>query len=419
MKALKVGIVGAGFAARYHVECLRRVYGVPLEILGVTSLRAESREAFAAERGLQAYESVEALLEEVDVLDVLSPPSAHYEQMLQAAEAGKHVIVEKPLTGYFGPADLGGAGVLPVSADAWPLPGATGEAPVVPSEDWRGDLAPKRPMLETVMERLASLAEAVAEAGVLCGYAENFVYAPAVQKEREILEKTGAQVLRMYGEESHNGSASAVYGIWRFAGGGSLIGKGCHPLGALLYLKRVEGLTRLKRPLRPVSVSARVHEITRLPGYDDQGFLRTDYHDIEDYGQMHVVFEDGTVADVITCELVLGGIYDYVEVFANNHRARCRLNPNDLMDTFNPRGETFADIYTVEKISTKEGWSPVAPDEYFTMGYQAELQDFLECMATGRQPQSGLELAIDTTATIYAAYVSAEEGGKEQEVPRL
>jgi predicted dehydrogenase len=402
MKPLRVGLVGAGFAAHYHEQCLRRVYGVPLEIAGVTSLRAESREAFAAARGLRAYESVEDLLADVDILDVLSPPSAHYEQMLQAAAAGKHVIVEKPLTGYFGPPEP-------------PLPqgeGAGGEA-------WRGDLAPKRPMLAAVMEGLSALAAAVAEAGVICGYAENFVYAPAVQKEREILEKTGAQVLRMYGEESHNGSASAVYGIWRFAGGGSLIGKGCHPLGALLYLKRVEGLARFGRPLRPATVSARVHEITRLPGYDDQGFLRTDYHDIEDYGQMHIVFEDGTVADVITCELVLGGIYDYVEVFANNHRARCRLNPNDLMDAFNPRGENFADIYTVEKISTKEGWSPVAPDEYFTMGYQAELQDFLECIATGRQPQSGLELAIDTTATIYAAYVSAEEGGKEEQVPRV
>ncbi len=404
MKPLRIGLVGAGFAADYHVECLRRVYGVPLEIVGLTSLRAESREAFAAARGLRAYDSVEALLQDVDVLDILSPPSVHQEQILQAAAAGKHFIIEKPLTGYFGPSEP-------------PLPAGAGAGSQ--ASPWRGDLAPKSPMLAAVMDSLAALSAAVSSAGVICGYAENFVYAPAVQKEREILEKTRAQVLRMYGEESHNGSASPVYGIWRFAGGGSLIGKGCHPLGALLYLKRVEGLTRLGRPLRPVSVSARTHEITRLPDYDDQGFLRTDYHDIEDYGQMHVVFEDGTVADVITCELVLGGIYDYVEVFANNHRARCRLNPNDLMDTFNPCGENFADIYTVEKISTKEGWSPVAPDEHFTMGYQAELQDFLECIAGRRQPQSDLALALDTTATIYAAYVSAEEGGKEQEIPRL
>ena len=46
-------------------------------------------------------------------------------------------------------------------------------------------------------------------------YAENWVYAPAVQKEREIVVKTGAQILRMIGEESHSGSHSPSYGIWR------------------------------------------------------------------------------------------------------------------------------------------------------------------------------------------------------------
>jgi predicted dehydrogenase len=221
------------------------------------------------------------------------------------------------------------------------------------------------------------------------------------------------------GEESHNGSWSPVYGIWRYSGGGSLIGKGCHPLSAMLYLKRVEGLTGRGSPIRPVRVSARTHELTRLPNYENKGFLRTDYHDVEDYGFMHVTFEDGTVADVITSEVVLGGIYDYVEVFANNHRTRCKLNPTGLLDTFNPKADQYADIYTIEKISTKEGWSQAAPDEYFTMGYQGEFQDFVTCAANGQAPQSGLQLALDTTATIYAAYVSDECRGQEVEIPLL
>jgi predicted dehydrogenase len=317
----------------------------------------------------------------------------HEEGILRAAEAGVGIICEKPLTGHFGPE---GAGA-----------------------EYRGNRAPKRPMLEDVVARLQRIADAVRSSGAFFGYAENFVYCPSVQKEREIIEKTGAQVLRMLGEESHNGSASDTYGIWRYAGGGSLIGKGCHPLGGMLYLKRVEGLARDGRPIRPLRVSARTHELTRLPGYRDAGVIRTDYHDIEDYGFMHVVFEDGTVADVVTCEVVLGGIYDYVEVFANNHRARCRIAPTGLLDAYNPVGETFANVYLAEKVSTQEGWSAVAPDENFTMGYGPELQDFLACAAAGEQPQSDLELALDTTATIYAAYVSAEETGAEEAVPRL
>ena len=72
-------------------------------------------------------------------------------------------------------------------------------------------------------------------------YAENWVYAPAIQKECEILHKSGAQILWMIGEESHSGSHSPSYGVWAEAGGGSLVGKGCHPLTAALYLKQEEG----------------------------------------------------------------------------------------------------------------------------------------------------------------------------------
>ncbi|MHB9134408.1 MAG: Gfo/Idh/MocA family protein [Armatimonadota bacterium] len=392
MSGLRVGIVGAGMAASYHVECLRRVYGVPVEIAGVTSLRAESRQAFGEARDIPVYDSLEAMLLHVDLVDICSPPSAHRDGILLAAKAKKHLIVEKPLTGFFGFRD---------------------------DEEFRGDTYPKAEMLREVVEVLQELAEVVGEAGISFGYAENFVYGPAIQKEREVLERTGAQILRMLGEESHNGSHSPVYGIWRYAGGGSLIGKGCHPLGALLYLKRCEGLARDGKPIRPVAVTSRTHELTRLPAYEDRGFIRTDYHDIEDSGWMHVIFADGTFGDVVTGEVTLGGIYDYVEVFANNHRARCRLSPTNLLDMYNPKDEQFHGIYLMEKLSSTEGWNSAAPDENLTMGYQAEIQDFITSAAAGHQPQSDLALAIDTTATIYAAYLSAERKGAEVEVPLI
>jgi predicted dehydrogenase len=393
VEKLRVGIAGVGFAGGFHLECLRRVHGVHVEVTGVTSLRAERRSAFGRKHGIAVFEDVHQMLDHVDVVDLCSPPYAHEEGILAAAEAGKGIICEKPLTGYFGPEGAG--------------------------EDYRGDQAPKGPMLEAVVERLRRIAAAVRKAGVFFGYAENYIYAPSIQKEREIVQKSGAQVLRMIGEESHNGSGSPVYGIWRFAGGGSLIGKGCHPLGGILYLKRIEGRAGNGQPIRPVSVCARTHQITRLPNYRDLGHIRTDYHDIEDYGLMHVTFEDGTVADVVTSELVLGGVYDFVEVFANNHRTRCLISPTGLIDTYNPKGEQFADIYLMEKVSTQEGWVQAAPDETFTMGYQAELQDFMTCAATGGRPQCDLDLGVDTVATIYAAYVSDEQHGAEVEVPQL
>ncbi len=354
-------------------------------MVAVTSARPESRDAFGEAHGLRVFASVEEMLPEIDVLDICTPPSSHMEYMLAAARAGRHMIVEKPLHGFYGSPQI----------------------------------YDKRHMLAAMVEECRALRAAVAAAGVGLGYAENFVYAPSVQKEREIVEKTRAMILRMVAEESHNGSHSPVYGIWSVQGGGSLIGKGCHPLGAVLYLKRKEGVARLGRPIRPVSVSARTHSITRLPGYEDKGFIRTAYQDTEDYGFMHVVFDDGTVADVLTSELVLGGIYDFVEVFANNHRTRCRMSPVNVVDVYNPRHEQMKDLYLVEKITTNEGWIPASPEEGWSLGYGRELGDFVEAIRCGRPPESDLDLAIDTTLAIYAGYVSADDKGREVEVPRI
>jgi len=116
---------------------------------------------------------------------------------------------------------------------------------------------------------------------------------------------------------------------------------------------------------------------------------------------------------------VLGGIYDYVEVFANNHRTRCRISPVSVMDVYSPRHEELKDIYLVEKLSSNEGWIPASPDEGWSLGYARELRNFIDCIREKRTPESDLALALDVTLSIYAGYVSAEEKGREVEVPRM
>ena len=65
----------------------------------------------------------------------------------------------------------------------------------------------------------------------------------------------------------------------------------------------------------------------------DRGFLRTDYEDVEDYSQLHVTFDDGTVADVFATELVLGGVHNWLEVFANNHDVLAEVCDLDEAET--------------------------------------------------------------------------------------
>ncbi|HEV2492264.1 MAG TPA: Gfo/Idh/MocA family oxidoreductase [Terriglobia bacterium] len=396
---LRIGIAGARFAARFHCQGYRRVAGVPVEVVGVTSKLAESREKFAGDCHVKSFATLEELCDAADVIDICAPPSTHEPLAVQALERGKHVVIEKPFTGYFGP---------PSNSSA----SSSGSG-------FRGNKFSKEIMRREALASCDRILAAARASGKRVCYAENWVYAPAIAKEREILTKSGAQILWIVGDESHSGSHSPYYGIWRHSGGGSLVGKGCHPLTAALHLKRAEGEKRpVGRPTRPATVSARTHEITRLPDFHDAGFLRTDYEDVEDYGQMHVTFDDGTVADIFSSELVLGGVHNWLEVFANNHRTRCNLNPIDALETYNPREELLKDVYVTEKIGTKQGWSHPAPDEDWQHGYPQEFQDFVESIAAGREPLSGAELARDTVAVLYSAYLSAERRGAEVEIPQ-
>src|SRR5206468_647316 len=96
-KQIRIGIAGTGFAGRFHLENFPETGA---EVVGVTSARAESRDAFASKYGIRSFVSVAEMLPEIDVLDICTPPSSHREYILQAAAAGKHVIVEKPFTGF-------------------------------------------------------------------------------------------------------------------------------------------------------------------------------------------------------------------------------------------------------------------------------------------------------------------------------
>lgn len=121
--------------------------------------------------------------------------------------------------------------------------------------------------------------------------------------------------------------------------------------------------------------------------------------------------------DVFSCELVMGGVHNWLEVYCNNHRMRCNINPIDANVLYNPVEKQMAGVYLNEKLGTKQGWSFPAPDENWMSGYPQELQDFVECLVQEREPQSNLALAADTVCALYAAYVSAQDGGRETEIP--
>ena len=98
MDAVRIGIVGAGIMGRAHAEAIA---DHPGSVLTAVSGRTESgARALAEPAGARAHADHEALVSdpEVDLVVVATPDHLHAEAVVAAADAGKHVLVEKPFT---------------------------------------------------------------------------------------------------------------------------------------------------------------------------------------------------------------------------------------------------------------------------------------------------------------------------------
>ena len=107
MKTIRVGLIGSGFVAELHMHAYRRVYGVNAEVKAVASRGDHVLDFAGRHRISQVYRDYRELLQDrdIDVVDICTPAVLHAPMIVEAMEAGKHVICEKPFTGYFGRSD--------------------------------------------------------------------------------------------------------------------------------------------------------------------------------------------------------------------------------------------------------------------------------------------------------------------------
>ncbi len=91
------GIVGTGMIGAFHARAIEMTEGARL--IGATDTRPDACRAFCKERGVTAFETLDAMLAhpDVEVVIICTPSGAHMEPALAAIEAGRNVIIEKPL----------------------------------------------------------------------------------------------------------------------------------------------------------------------------------------------------------------------------------------------------------------------------------------------------------------------------------
>ena len=95
MKPLRAGVIGVGHLGQHHARHYATLSGVTLA--GVCDASADRAQLIADRHGVQAWTTMADLLAQVDLVSVAVPTSAHFAAAKACLDAGKHVLVEKPI----------------------------------------------------------------------------------------------------------------------------------------------------------------------------------------------------------------------------------------------------------------------------------------------------------------------------------
>lgn len=384
-RAVVIGTIGAGYAAYLHGNGYEKVNGVPIRLKTVCDcnleLAGKVRDRYGYERVTDRYEDLLAD-PEIDVIDIVTPPFLHCSMAIQAMRAGKHVICEKPLTGYFG------------------TPGQTAVGAIS-----------KELMYQEVLAAMDELKAVMEETGKKFLYAENLIYATPIRKAARLVQSKQSKVLFLQGFVGLKGSSSPTASTWNKSGGGQLMRNGTHPLSAMLWLKQQEAAARGER-ITAESVIADTGRTTACLTDYEHRHIAAYPEDVEDYAAVSVTFSDGTKCLTIASDTVLGGTFNTVDVFCNDSSLRCTLTPPKLLDTYFLDEDGIENEPLGEMLPTKLGWNSAFVSDEIIRGYQGELQDFAEAIYYDRQPASDFDLAYETVKIMYAAYRSAEHGSR-------
>lgn len=374
-----VAMIGTGWAGSMHARSYQKVYGVEYRLKTVCSLEPDLCD-FAEKYHFDTYTSdFEEVLrdEEIDIIDIVTPPALHYKMIEAAIKAGKHVICEKPLTGYFGHGNL--------------LPGQDS----------------KKVMFEEVSEALKNIEKELEKSKTLLCYAENWIYSPPFVRMVELVKEKETDLLAIYGHTGHKGSHADHAAKWALNGGGTLIRQGTHPIAAAIYLKKQEMLQKGKT-FGIKSVYCDCECLAGKKSVEEKKALAVKSEDVEDWAQVIITFSDNTKASISSGDIFLSQIYNSMEIYGNDAVYRVNMTPNNLLETYWANDVNGENASIMEKNDRNIGWQNALVIEDVIRGYVGQLQDFLECVVHHRTPQSDFDLAKNTLMVVYAAYLSAE-----------
>jgi predicted dehydrogenase len=96
MGSIKSAVIGVGYLGKFHAQKYAEL--PQSELIAVCDNNAEAASAVATDLGVQAVYTLAELLPDIDAVSIVVPTQLHYEIAKQCLQAGKHVLLEKPMT---------------------------------------------------------------------------------------------------------------------------------------------------------------------------------------------------------------------------------------------------------------------------------------------------------------------------------
>jgi predicted dehydrogenase len=377
---LKIGMIGAGFVARFHERALRSVRNA--EFAGVYALKgAEQLAQLARQNGLgetRAYGSIAELTRAVDVVCIFAPNFARVEMMREIARAVedgteiKGIIVEKPLARNLAEADV-----------------------------------------------LVRIAKAM---NVPTAYFENQIHMPAIIQARtqlaQVEKAMGAPHLARSAEE-HGGPHEPWFWDPTTQGGGVCCDMGCHSIACGMYMvtpagKPMDYLT----PLR-VNATMALLKWGKEPWLSQLKQRGVDYSatPAEDYSSVTIELEDPQTRQRSVVQATNSWMYDapgirlLMETFGPgySYTVNSLQSPAGIFISDAAAAAVLDSELALEKSQATRGALILQPDEIALYGYVAEWLDALQAFEKGRDALLNLEYGKLVTMLIMAAYMSHEK----------
>jgi len=385
-KRLGVGFVGAGFITNFHIRSWLGVRDA--DILGIVSRTEErAKETAALARKLnvgeaKAYKSITDMVADpaIDAIWICAPNFTRLENMEEIVSA-----LEK---------------------EKGELIGVTCE----------------KPLGRNVKEARAMLGLAQ-KAGLLDGYLENQVFAPAVVRGKEIIWTRGAAISgRPYlarAAEEHSGPHMPWFWEGELQGGGVLNDMMCHSVEEARYMLTPPGARR--DSLTPVKINAHTSCLKwQDPDYakilSEKSSGKTDYikRPAEDFARSLVEYRDENgkkliVETTTSWSFVGAGLRLSMELLGPEYSLLINTLDSGLKVFFsrNVKGSAGEDL--VEKQNAEMGLMPVVSDEENEYGYIAENRHMVQSFLKGKRPEENFADGVNVTELLMTAYMSAEQ----------